>query len=108
LLVCTAGARGGVYRRRGSGGGDDDVGGDGGGGSRRSGGGSSSGEGSWAAAPPPGPVVDSYGCGDSFAAGLTYGLGAGMPAQDAIDLAARCGAACLTGHGPYEHYRRGS
>ena len=30
--------------------------------------------GSWAAAPPPGRAVDSYGCGDSFAAGLTYGL----------------------------------
>ncbi len=32
--------------------------------------------GEWAAAPLPGPPVDAYGCGDSFAAGLTYGLGA--------------------------------
>ena len=54
------------------------------------------GTGSWAAAPLPGPAVDSYGCGDSFAAGLTYGLGAGMAAADALNLAARCGAVCLT------------
>ncbi|MGH3143543.1 MAG: PfkB family carbohydrate kinase, partial [Gaiellales bacterium] len=26
----------------------------------------------------PGPVVDTYGAGDSFAAGLTVALGAGM------------------------------
>jgi len=45
--------------------------------------------------------VDSYGCGDSFAAGLTYGLGAGMDVADALALAARCGAVCLTGRGPY-------
>jgi ribokinase len=45
---------------------------------------------------------DSYGCGDSFAAGLTYGLGAGIAVPDALALAARCGAMCLTGRGPYE------
>ena len=53
-------------------------------------------------APVPGPIVDSYGCGDSFAAGFTYGLGAGYGLEEALDLAARCGAACLTGRGPYE------
>ncbi|HEX8156017.1 MAG TPA: PfkB family carbohydrate kinase [Solirubrobacteraceae bacterium] len=58
--------------------------------------------GSWHATPLPGPAVDAYGCGDSFAAGLTYGLGAGMQLTDAIELAARCGAACLCGRGPYE------
>ena len=57
--------------------------------------------GRWAAVPPPGEVVDSYGCGDSFAAGLTYGLGAGLDVPDALALAARCGAVCLTGRGPY-------
>ena len=31
--------------------------------------------GSFAAAPLPGPIVDAYGAGDSFAAGLTFGLG---------------------------------
>jgi ribokinase len=57
--------------------------------------------GEWAATPLPGPVADAYGCGDSFAAGLTYALGAGMTPVDAVQLAARCGAACLTGKGPY-------
>lgn len=51
--------------------------------------------------PPPGPVVDAYGCGDAFAAGLTFALAAGMPAPQAVRLAARCGAAALTGRGPY-------
>ena len=58
--------------------------------------------GSWGPAPLPGPVRDAYGCGDSFAAGLTYGLGAGWEIERAVELAARCGAACLTGRGPYE------
>ena len=77
LVVFTDGARGGTYREL-------------------------SGEtGSWAAASPPGAPVDSYGCGDSFAAGLTYGLGAGLDVPAALALAARCGAVCLTGRGPY-------
>lgn len=57
--------------------------------------------GHWAAEPPPAPRVDAYGCGDSFAAGLTYGLGAGMDMAGALQIAARCGAHCLTGRGPY-------
>jgi ribokinase len=78
LVVSTEGARGGVYRGR------KDT------------------SGRWTAAIPPGDPVDSYGCGDSFAAGFTYGLGAGLTVPDALDLAARCGAVCLTGRGPYE------
>jgi ribokinase len=58
--------------------------------------------GRWAASPPPGPVSDFYGCGDSFAAGLTYGLGAGQAIDEAVELGARCGAACATGRGPFE------
>jgi ribokinase len=58
--------------------------------------------GRWEPAPLPGPVRDAYGCGDSFAAGLTYGLGAGWGIERAVELAARCGAACVTGRGPYE------
>jgi ribokinase len=57
--------------------------------------------GRYAATPLLGAVEDAYGCGDSFAAGLTYGLGAGEALPDALELAARCGAACLTGRGPY-------
>jgi ribokinase len=78
LVVLTEGARGGSYRTR------------------------SGASGRWAAVPAPGDPVDFYGCGDSFAAGLTYGLGAGMSVPDALALAARCGAVCLTGRGPYE------
>jgi len=57
--------------------------------------------GTWPAAALPAAPVDAYGCGDSFAAGLTYGLAAGMELPDALALAARCGAHCLTGRGPY-------
>jgi ribokinase len=83
LVVFTEGARGGSYRER------------------------SGGSGTWTAAQLPAPPADSYGCGDSFAAGLTYGLGAGLQAPAALALAARCGAVCLTGHGPYERQLSG-
>jgi ribokinase len=46
-------------------------------------------------------VVDAYGAGDSFAAGLAYALGAGSEIDAALELAARCGATCMTGRGPY-------
>lgn len=59
------------------------------------------GRGTWEAAPLPGPPADSYGCGDTFAAALALGLGAGRPMRDAIAFAAACGAAVLTGRGPY-------
>jgi ribokinase len=49
----------------------------------------------------PGPVVDAYGCGDAFAAGLTFALARGGPIEDALAFAARCGAAVLAGRGPY-------
>ena len=64
--------------------------------------------GTWAAAMVPGPVRDAYGCGDSFASGLTYGLGAGHDAGAALAIGAECGAACLAGDGPfgYELARR--
>lgn len=78
LLVMTEGERGGSYRERS---------GDGG---------------RWSAVPPPAKPVDSYGCGDSFAAGVTYGLGDGLTVADSLRLGAGCGAVCLTGHGPYE------
>jgi ribokinase len=55
----------------------------------------------WEAAPLPGPAVDTYGAGDCFAAGLTYGLADGRSPAEALALGARCGAACVTGRGPY-------
>jgi ribokinase len=53
------------------------------------------------AAPLPGPVADSYGCGDCFAAGLTFALAQGRAVDEAVALGARCGAAVLTGRGAY-------
>jgi ribokinase len=52
--------------------------------------------------------MDAYGCGDCFAAGLTYGLAAGWSLDDAVALGARCGAAVLTGRGPYAGQLSGS
>jgi ribokinase len=77
LVVSTAGAAGGMFA---------EAGGE---------------ERAFAAAPIPGPVRDTYGSGDSFAAGLTYGLGTGLPAADALELAAACGARALTRRGAY-------
>jgi ribokinase len=57
--------------------------------------------GSYEPVPPPGPVVDTYGAGDSFAAGLTFALGSGLGVEEAVALAARCGAWCAAGRGPY-------
>ncbi len=42
-----------------------------------------------------GPTGDSYGAGDSFAAGLTCGLGMGHAIEDAISLGAFCGASAV-------------
>jgi ribokinase len=53
------------------------------------------------AVPLPAPLVDTYGGGDSFAAGLTYALGAGLDVGRALELAATCGAWCVAGRGPY-------
>jgi ribokinase len=55
--------------------------------------------GTWTAAKLDGPRVNAYGAGDSFAAGLTYGLAACDSVEEAVKLAAKCGAAKLTGHG---------
>jgi ribokinase len=54
------------------------------------------------AVPPPGPIRDAYGCGDCFAAGLTFALAGGATMEDAVALGARCGAAVLSGRGAYE------
>jgi ribokinase len=59
-------------------------------------------EGRYPGLDPPGPVVDTYGAGDSFMGGLTYGLGRRWKLPRALELAARCGASSVTGRGPYE------
>lgn len=57
--------------------------------------------GTYEPAEPPGPVIDTYGAGDCFAAGLTFALGSGLDAEEAIALASRCGAWAVAGRGPY-------
>ena len=53
-------------------------------------------EGTWTAVSPPGEVKDSYGCGDSFAAGFTFALAGAAPPAVAAAVGAECGARCLT------------
>lgn len=52
--------------------------------------------GHWAAVPPVGQPQDDYGCGDSFAAGVTFGLAAGKPVLEAARIGAEQGARMLT------------
>jgi ribokinase len=75
LVVATEGAAGGTYREEG---------------------GTS---GRFAAVAPPGPLADTYGGGDSFAAGLTWALAAGYARDDALAFAAACGAWAVSGRG---------
>jgi ribokinase len=56
-------------------------------------------EGRWAPAPLPGPLADTYGAGDSFAAGLTFALAQGRSPQEAVELAAASGSRAMTRHG---------
>ncbi|MBV8597422.1 MAG: ribokinase [Actinobacteria bacterium] len=51
---------------------------------------------------PPAPIVDAYGAGDSFAAGLCFALARGDSLDGALQLAAQAGAAVITGAGPYD------
>ncbi len=64
--------------------------------------------GTWEAAAPPGPIVDRYGSGDSFAAALCWALAQGKDAGEALDIAALAGAVRMTGRGPYERQLTGA
>lgn len=55
---------------------------------------------------PPGPAVDSYGAGDSFAAALCFALARGDELEAAMALALRAGASVVTAMGPYEKQLR--
>jgi ribokinase len=50
---------------------------------------------------PPGPVVDSYGAGDTFAAGLLFGMATGLEWPEALAFAARSSAEAVTWRGAY-------
>jgi ribokinase len=56
---------------------------------------------SYEAAPLPGPLQATYGAGDSFAAGLTFALALGLPADEALAFAARSGADALVRRGAH-------
>ena len=53
------------------------------------------------AVPPPAPRVDSYGAGDTFVAGLLFGLASGRPLADALALGAERAAEAVTWRGAY-------
>jgi ribokinase len=57
--------------------------------------------GPYAAAEKPGPISDTYGAGDCFAAGLAFALARGDEPMEALVLASRAGATVVTGRGPY-------
>jgi ribokinase len=56
-------------------------------------------EGTWEAAPLPGPLADTYGAGDTFAAALAFALGQARPAQAALEFAAERAALAMTRRG---------
>jgi ribokinase len=56
-------------------------------------------EGRWEAVPLPGPLVDEYGAGDSFAAGLAFALGIGKSTDEALATAAESAAFQMTNPG---------
>jgi ribokinase len=53
----------------------------------------------YAAVRPPGPVVDTYGAGDTFVSGVTFGLAAGWRLERTLRFAAEQAAECLTWRG---------
>jgi ribokinase len=57
--------------------------------------------GEFEAAPTPEVIADAYGAGDSFAAGLTYGLASGQAVEEALATAARRGAEAMARPGAH-------
>ena len=47
--------------------------------------------------------VDSYGCGDSFAAGILYGLSSSWNIEESLNIAKILGMNCSQHFGPYEN-----
>jgi ribokinase len=62
---------------------------------------SAEGEGRYEPAELPGPRADAYGAGDSFAAGLAYGLAREDTVERALAVAAEFAAKAMTVHGAY-------
>jgi ribokinase len=66
------------------------------------------GSGRFDAHPIPGELVDTYGAGDSFAAGLTYALARGDAFEPALEFASAQGAEAMTRRGAHGVARGGS
>jgi ribokinase len=58
-------------------------------------------EGRYAPAELPGPLADTYGAGDSFAAGLAYGLAREEQIEEALAVASACAARAMTVRGAF-------
>jgi ribokinase len=56
-------------------------------------------EGRWSASPLPGPLADTYGAGDSFAAALAFALATVRLTDEALAFAAQRAAVAMTRHG---------
>ena len=52
------------------------------------------------------PQIDSYGCGDSFAAGILYGLAGNWPIEKALKLGTVLGRNCIEHFGPYPNMKK--
>jgi len=50
--------------------------------------------------------IDSYGCGDSFAAGILYGLAENWPIEKALKLGTVLGRNCIEHFGPYPNMKK--
>lgn len=63
--------------------------------------------GTWDPVAPPGPIADSYGSGDSFAAALCWALAQGEDLAASLKIASLAGAVKMTGRGPYQRQLTG-
>ncbi len=52
------------------------------------------------------PKIDSYGCGDSFAAGILYGLSSNWSIEKALKLGTVLGRNCIENFGPYPNMKK--
>ncbi len=55
----------------------------------------------YSAVAPPGPVVDTYGAGDTFVSGVLFGMASGWAMSETLAFAATRAAECLTWRGAY-------
>ena len=52
------------------------------------------------------PIIDSYGCGDSFAAGILFGLASKWNIEKTVKLGTVLGGNCIGNFGPYANIKK--